>query len=229
MLQILAALRSRPTCGRSRKACIGAALASALLLVCPTFLGAGQGLLSDGTGLGTVWSEAGQTAIVPIFVVDGSGNDLGAGAGSGQRIQGMSIGATLSDPSLVTSVSFSRAGVTSGLTPIFETMLADAGGSTYSWVLTFDETSDPIPFNADLGDLVGHLNLGISPTASPGDRVDVALVAGATALANQGGWLTETGADSLLLEDGVVQVEEAPLFADGFESGNTVAWSSVVP
>lgn len=192
-------------------------------------LAAVPAVAEDGAALGSTWGVAAATARLPIVVLDASANALGRDAGAGRRIQGFSIGATISDPSLVSTVSFVRAGITSSLTPIFERQVADSGGSMFSWILTFDEGASPLPFQLDEGDLVGWLDLGISGQATPGDVITVALDAGASAIANQGGWLTSTGLSGLILEAGSVRVEETPLFADGFESGNTTEWSSTVP
>ena len=183
----------------------------------------------DGAALGTVWAEAGTTAVLPIVVLDASGNALGRDAGDGRRIQGISIGARLSDPSLVTSVKFTRDGITGSLTPIFETQLEDSAGSTVSWVVTFDESASGLPFTLDVGDVIGVMEVGISSQATPGSELQVQLEPTGSAIANQGGWITSTGATGLFLENGLVRVEAPALFTDGFESGNTSRWTSALP
>lgn len=183
----------------------------------------------DAAALGSTWSEAATTARLPIVVLDASANALGRDAGAGRRIQGISIGAKISDPSLVSSVNFVRGGITESLTPIFEGQVADGGGAMFSWIMTFDEGTAPLPFQLDQGDVVGYLDLGISAMATPGTVLTVELDAGASAIANQGGWLTSSGASGLILENATVQIEATPLFIDGFESGNTSEWSITVP
>jgi len=185
---------------------------------------------NDGVGLPSIWGNQGMTVSLPIVVLDSSFTALGLDSGSGRLIQGLSISVELSDPALVSSVAFAQGGVLSGLTPIFQTVAPDAGGARYSWIIAFDEAADPVPFNLDLGDTVGRIQLGIAANAPIGSVLSLTLDGGLTALSNQGGTLVVTEDNGgLELLHGAVRVEDTPIFADGFETGNPSNWTSAVP
>ena len=185
----------------------------------------------EGAALGAAWAEPGGTAVVPILAIDTSNTALGRDAGPGRRIQGMAFAVGLSMPAWVSSVSFEAAGITDGLTPLFETTTVNSGGDRHAWIIAFDEAAQPIPFTLDEAELVGRLRVDIAPSAPIGSLLELDLDGNLTALANQGGSLvaTEALAGGLVLMNGSVLVESPPLFVDGFESGDVSAWASSIP
>jgi hypothetical protein len=75
---------------------------------------------------------------------------------------------------------------------------------------------------------VAQLEVEIAPGFLQG-TIMLALVAPKTALGNQSGTLAEKPVEGqLTLVDGSIYVDQA-LFLDGFESGDTTAWSNTVP
>ena len=99
----------------------------------------------------------GPTVDVPVFIRDVSGTPLGIDRPAGSKIQAFSIRVLYSPASAVSSVTFSRAGITSSLTPVFET--SPSGPGTISLLESFQESSNPIPFNLNApppGDYVAH-------------------------------------------------------------------------
>lgn len=184
----------------------------------------------DSVTVGSIpLAAAGDTVQVPVFVRDVSGTLLGGDAGSGRTIQDLSVLVQVSPTMAVTSVSFLKAGVLVGPTPVFEQLLSP--GSQRGAVIAFSESGDPISFTLDSplpGDLVGHLEVEIAAGFTQG-VIDLDLVPAKTALGNQSGSLVERSADGRLnLVDGSITVDQG-IFADGFESGNTSAWSNTVP
>lgn len=192
--------------------------------------GAVQAQGADAVYFGDGFAEAGDTVDLPIVVLDKSLTAIGADSGAGRRIQNLSISATVTPADKVTGVTFKRAGITTGLTPLFETQVTDATQPLTSWILSFDEANQPIPFSLDQGDLVGYLEVTLTAQATPGDVIQLEFDAARSALANQGGVLTATGANSgLVLLDGTLRVEAPPIFVDGFETGDTGQWDLAVP
>jgi hypothetical protein len=109
----------------------------------------------------------------------------------------------------VQSISFSRAGITTALTPTFES--SPSGPGTVSLLDTFQESTNPIPFtlNAALpGNQVAHLLITLSPSATPG-ALTLTLDPTLTQLTDQmgSGATKETvAAGNLLLVNGSVAV-----------------------
>src|SRR5438067_1724772 len=126
------------------------ALAVALALTAPA-------AAQDSVTVGTATAD-GPTVDVPVSIRDASGTPLGVDRPAGSKIQSFSIKVTYSPASAVSSVSFSRAGITAGLWPAFEA--APSGSGAVSLIVSFSESTSPIPFTSNApppGDQVAHL------------------------------------------------------------------------
>ena len=160
----------------------------------------------DAVIVGTV-TAAGATVDVPVSVRDRAGTALGVDRPAGSKIQALSIKVTYAPASAVQAVTFSRAGVTRNLTPIFET--SPAGSGSASLVMSFDEGSNPIPFTLNGTDQVAHLVFTLSSTAAPSSSIALALDPGLTQLSDAGGTAStkETFANGrLTLVDGRIDI-----------------------
>jgi hypothetical protein len=177
----------------------------------PAAPAAAQVLPQDVITVGTVTTSA-TTVDVPVYIRDIAGTPLGLDQPAGSRIQAYSIKVDYTPTSAVQSVTFTRAGITAGLTPTAEFTPSSPGSITL--IDSFDETTDLIPFtlNAALpGDQVAHLVFTLSPTATPGTVIALTLDATLTQLSNQGGTTAETVAlGTLGLVDGAITVTAAP-------------------
>jgi hypothetical protein len=125
---------------------------------------------------------------VPVFIRDVATTPLGIDQPAGSRIQSYSIKVNYSPASAVQSITFSRAGITAGLTPTFETSPAAPG--TISLLDTFPESSNLIPFTLNApapGNQVGHLLVTLSPSALPGTTITLTLDPVLTELTDEGG------------------------------------------
>jgi uncharacterized protein YjdB len=153
----------------------------------------------------------GSTVDVPVYIRDTSGTPLGMDRPAGSKIQSFSIKVDYSPASAVSSVSFSRAGITSGLNPTSE-FAPSTPGST-SLLATFKESTNPIPFTLDSsgGNLVAHLVFTLSPSAAPGSTITLTLDPSLTQLTDEGGTAAtkETpGNGRLSLTDGSITVPQ---------------------
>ncbi|HEX8151470.1 MAG TPA: hypothetical protein VF698_00030, partial [Thermoanaerobaculia bacterium] len=110
-----------------RRALVAAAFGSLLLS------GAAMAQTADVITVGSVSGNG--TVTVPVSIRDVSGTTLGIDQPAGSRIQSYSIRVTYSSPA-VQSISFSRAGITTPLTPTFESSPAVPGA--VSLLGTFD-------------------------------------------------------------------------------------------
>src|SRR5690349_14815356 len=90
-----------------------------VLLILSSVLPAGRAAAQDVITVGTVTADNGPTVEVPVSLRDVSGTPLGMDQPAASRIQAFSIRVTYSPASAVSSVTFSRAGVTANLQPIF--------------------------------------------------------------------------------------------------------------
>lgn len=173
----------------------------------------------------------GTSVFMPLYVRDASGTLLGTDVGAGMRIQGMGITFEVSPSGAVDGINVSRAGVTSALSALFEDD-ALTSGDRFSWIATFDETADPVPFNLDQalpGDQVAKLEVQLSKNLPPETTVFISVVT-PTALSNQRGTFVQRQQDSTLeLIGGRLIPENVFIFSDGFESGDVSAWTSVTP
>src|SRR5206468_2731542 len=95
---------------------------------------------------------------------------------------------TYAPAAAVQSITFTRAGITAGLTPTFET--APATSNSISLLDTFQESTNAIPFTlngAAPGNQVAHLSVTLSSSATPGSSISLTLDPSLTQLTDQGG------------------------------------------
>jgi hypothetical protein len=174
-----------------------------LSLVSPTAKGADVVTVSSVTATGT-------TVDVPVSIRDLSGTPLGIDQPAGSRIQSFSIKVSYAPASAVSSVTFTRAGITAGLTPTSEFSPATTG--SISLLDTFPESTNPIPFTLNAGapgDLVAHLVFTLSASATPGTSITLTLDPSLTQLTDAGGNAStkETaGNGGLALVNGAISV-----------------------
>jgi len=125
---------------------------------------------------------------VPVYIRDVSSTPLGLDQPPGSRIQSYSIKVNYSPASAVQSISFSRAGITAGLTPTFENSPSSAG--SISLLDSFQESTNLIPFTLNglpPGNQVAHLLVTLSPTATVGQVITLTLDPTLTQLTDEAG------------------------------------------
>ena len=161
----------------------------------------------DTMTAGTTSAGSGTTVAVPVYVQDMNGTPLGTDAGTGNRIQGISFQITF-NPTLVTSVSYTRGGVLTGLTPSFESTLPGPG--SIAWIGSFPEATQPIPFTpnaAPPGNRIGTLTVTLASGLTDGTIVALPFNQPNTALSNEKGLVGETTLNSFLsLTDGSITI-----------------------
>ena len=164
--------------------------------------------VADVVTVGSV-TAVGATVDVPVYIRDTSGSPLGIDQPPGSRIQSYSIKVNYAPASSVQSVTFTRAGITTSLTPTFES--SPTGAGTISLLDTFQEATNLIPFTSNAaapGNQVAHLTFTLTPAASvPGSTLTLTLDPVLTQLTDQGGspGTAETvGNGTLLLVNGVI-------------------------
>jgi len=166
-------------------------LVALLVLVC--CLPAGAAVLQpDVITVGTVTASSG-IVNVPVSIQDLSGTPLGLDQPPGSRIQSYSIKVNYSPAAAVSSVTFSRAGITAPLTPLSEFTPASAGA--ISLLDTFQESTNLVPYTlngAVPGNQVGNLRFVLSPTITVGTVITLTLDPVLTQLANENGTTKET-------------------------------------
>ena len=157
--------------------------------------------------IGALSGPPGATIEVPVYAQDLSATPLGVDQPAGSRIQSLSYRVTFTPASSVASKLFARAGITAGLTPVFQATPTTA--TTASYLGTFDETTSPIPFTLDAappGDQVLKITVTLAATA-PAGTIDLTLDPTSTLFANQAGSLEETPTNGwLTLADGQITV-----------------------
>lgn len=188
-------------------------LSFALVVACGLWWAAPAAAQSaDVLTVGTVTAN-GPVVTVPVYVRDVSGTPLGIDQAFGSRVQAFSIKVDYPVSPLIQSVTFTRAGITAPLTPTFETSPAAAG--TISLVMSFDETTNLVPFVSNAaapGNQVGALTFTFAPSTPPGATFPLTLDATLTQLSNEGGTATETvGNGTLALVAGAVTVSAAAI------------------
>ena len=167
-------------------------------------------VIPDTVTVATVNGAKGSVVDVPVFIRDASGTPLGLDQPPGSRIQSYSIKVNYAPASAVQSITFTRAGITSSLTPAFETSPASAGA--ISLLDTFQESTNLIPFTLDgalPGNQVAHLTVTLSPTAVVGSIVTLTLDPTLTELtdeAGDSGTVETTGNGRLTLVSGAITV-----------------------
>ncbi len=158
----------------------------AVAVVC-LFLPLAARAASDSVTVGTV-TASGTSADVPVYIRDVSGTSLGMDQPAGSKIQSFSIKVTYAPASAVQSVTFSRAGITSSLTPTSEFKPSTA--NSVSLLDTFQESTNLIPFTLNAsapGNLVAHLVFTLAPGLAPGTSILLTLDSSLTQLTDSGG------------------------------------------
>jgi hypothetical protein len=160
-------------------------------------------------------TASGNTVDVPVFIRDVAGTSLGVDRPAGSKIQSISMRVTYAPSAAVQSVTFTRAGITAGLTPISEFMPASSGA--ISLLMTFDEGTNPIPFTLNApapGDQVAHLVFTLSSSAAPGSSISLTLDPALTQLTDQAGTgatKESSGGGNLTLVNGAINIPNLTL------------------
>jgi hypothetical protein len=172
---------------------------------------AGASVVPDSITVATVNGAQFSTVDVPVYIRDLSGTPLGIDQPPGSRIQSYSIKVNYAPASAVQSITFTRAGITSSLTPTFENSPSSAG--SISLLDTFDEATNLIPFTLDAaapGNQVAHLQVTLAPTATPGTIITLTIdPTNLTQLTDQAGTpatVENTGNARLVLINGTITV-----------------------
>ncbi len=171
---------------------------AATLLATPA-MRAGSIATPDVVTVATVNGPQFSAVDVPVSIRDRSGTPLGLDQPAGQHIQAYSIKVTYAPASAVQAITFTRGGITTSLTPAFESSPTSPG--SISLIDSFSEATNPIPFTlngAAPGNQVGTLHVSLSPTATPGTIITLTLDPVLTTLSN------DTGTTSEMLSNGAL-------------------------
>jgi len=173
----------------------------------------------DVVTVGAATGTPGASVDVAVYIRDTSGTPLGVDQPAGSRIQSYAIRVNYAPAAAVQSVTFTRAGITSPLTPTFESSPSSSG--SVSLIDTFSESTNLIPFvsNAPLpGNQIGVLHFTLATNAAQG-TLTLTLDPTLTQLTNQTGTTTQTtGSADLLLVDGSITINAAtPVRLQSFE------------
>jgi hypothetical protein len=171
-------------------------------------------------------------AVVPVTLLDVSGTPLDEGAGPDAEIQGFAFRVDFSPAAAVAAVEFRRAGATAGHQPVFP-VVGEEGGGAYV-LISFDEATAALDLSLDApapGDLVGELLVELTAGAPLSAAVRLTVDEATATLVNQSARVSESVAAGTLAVAGgaIILTGPAVIFADGFESGDTGAWSLAVP
>ena len=203
------------------------------LLTLLLFAGATTGWAQDVLTVGSGIANAGGTAAIPVSIRDLSGTALGVDAGTGNRIQGFAF-KVLFPTDTVLSVTFSRAGIATTVTPLYESALQGSGWS--ACIVSFNESSNPVAFTLDdtaPGDTIGMLTVTLRGDAAVGSTAALVVDPGSAMLSNQAGSVRETVAGGTLsLVNGSITVSAlaAPAGVVATAQGTSqvnVSWSAV--
>jgi hypothetical protein len=163
---------------------------------------------TDVVTVATVNGSAGGTVNVPVFIRDTSTTVLGLDQPSGMRIQSYAITVNYAPASSVQSITFTRGGITTPLTPVFES--SPSGPGTVTLIDTFQESTNLIPFtlNAALpGNQIGVLHVTIAQGAPIPSTITLTLDPTLTQLSNQAGTTKETTTlANLTLTNGAINI-----------------------
>ena len=145
---------------------------------------------------------------VPVYIRDLSGTPLGLDQPPGSRIQSYSIKVNYSPASAVSSISFTRAGITAPLTPLLE--LSPSSPGAISLLDTFQESTNLVPYTlngAVPGNQVANLHIVLSPSVTSGTVITLTLDSTLTQLGNENGTTKETTTlNTLALVNGSITV-----------------------
>lgn len=161
-----------------------------LLSVAVSALGATAALAQIPADVVTVGNVSSSSSVVnvPVYIRDTAGTTLGIDQPAGSRIQSYSLQVLYSSPA-VQSITFTRGGITSSLTPLFENSPA-VPGTSIALLDTFAENTNLIPFtsNAALpGNQVGTLHVTLAPGTPVGTVIAFTLDPTLTQLTDEGG------------------------------------------
>jgi hypothetical protein len=179
-----------------------------------SLLAAIPAVAQDVVTVGTVAANS-NTVDVPVYIRDVAGTSLGKDRPAGSKIQSISIRVMYAPAAAVQSVTFTRAGVTAGLTPVSEFSPSSTGA--ISLLTTFDENSNQIPFTLNApspGDQVAHVVFTLSPSAAPGSSIALTLDPSLTQLTDQAGTgatKESTGGGNLTLVNGAINIPNLSL------------------
>jgi len=160
-------------------------------------------------------TATGSSVDIPVSIRDVAGTPLGIDRPAGSKIQSFSIKVTYAPASSVSSITFSRSGITANLTPTSE--FAPSTASSVSLLDTFQESTNPIPFTLNApapGNVVAHLVVTLSPSAPAGSSISLTLDPTLTQLTDEGGTAAtkETVANGqLALVNGTINVPQLSL------------------
>ena len=166
--------------------------------------------VADVVTVGSGSAAPSSTIDIPVSIRDVSGTPLGIDQPAGSKIQSYSLKVDYAPAAGVQSVTFTRAGITSSLTPAFES--TPSGPGTVSLLDTFQESTNPIPFTLNAlapGNQVGVLHVTLASTATPGTSITLTLDPVLTQLTDQGGsgaTKESVGNANLLLVNGAITV-----------------------
>ena len=180
----------------------------AVTLLATPAMRAGSIATPDVVTVATVNGPQFSAVDVPVSIRDRSGTPLGLDQPAGQHIQAYSIKVTYAPASAVQAITFTRGGITTALTPAFESSPSSPG--TISLIDSFSEGTNPIPFTlngAAPGNQVGTLHVSLSPTATPGTIITLTLDPVLTTLSNDTGTTSEMVSNgALTLVNGQITV-----------------------
>lgn len=180
-------------------------LSFAFVVVCGLWAAPAMAQSADVVTVATVTAN-GPVIVVPVYVRDVSGTPLGIDQPFGSRIQSFSIKVDYPVSPFIQSVTFTRAGITAGLTPTFENSPSAPG--SVSLLMTFDETTNLVPFVSNAaapGNQIGQLTFTFAASTPTGTTFPLTLDGTLTQLSNEGGTTTETvGNATLALVNGAV-------------------------
>jgi len=164
---------------------------------------------SDSITVGTVTATS-TNVDVPIYIRDVSTTPLGMDQPTGSKIQSFSIKVTYAPSAAIQSISIARTGITSSLSPSFESKPSTS--NSISILATFPESTNQIPFTLNAGspgNLIAHLSVQLSASAAPGTSISLTLDPAVTQLTDAGGssGTKETEANGRLsLNDGAINI-----------------------
>ncbi len=183
-----------------------------------------QPLAQDVVTVGTVSAAPGSMIDVPVYVRDVTGTPLGIDQPASFRIQAYSLKVNYAPAAAIQSVTFTRGGITTALTPTFEVSPSAAG--TITLIDTFAEGTNLIPFVSNApapGNQVATLHFTLAASATPGSAIALTFDPVLTQLTNEPGTVQETTANgSLALVNGAINVLAAPSITKAF-GGATIA------
>src|SRR6059058_6244387 len=125
---------------KQHKVRFSALFAAVICLLLRGPFAAAQPTPQDVVTVGTAIGPAGTTVDVPVFIRDTSGTPLGMDQPPGSHIQAYAIKVNYSPASAVQSITFTRGGVTTSLTPASESSPSSAG--SISLIDSFSEATN---------------------------------------------------------------------------------------